>query len=141
MNYRRFVEKYGKEINLAMLDEGDCDLVIKNAPAYLTVARALRWDGSDGYKIDHEKDHVFMRSYDATITPVEASSGGKVLHTIESSHDVPTGADTYVIALTKRESWCINGLLMQTDFESIDEFVEKNIEKSLGRKKEKEEER
>ena len=130
MNYRRFVEKYGKEINLAMLDEGDCDLVIKNAPAYLTVARAVRWDGSDGYKIDHEKDHVFMRSYDATITPVEASSGGKVLHTIESSHDVPT-----------RESWCINGLLMQTDFESIDEFVEKNIEKSLGRKKEKEEER
>ena len=88
MNYRRFVEKYGKEINL-----------------------------------------------------VEASNGGKVLHAIESSHDVPTGSNTYIIALTKRESWCINGLLMQTDFESIDEFVEKNIEKSLGRKKEKEEER
>ena len=72
---------------------------------------------------------------------VEASNGGKVLHAIESSHDVPTGSNTYIIALTKRESWCINGLLMQTDFESIDEFVEKNIEKSLGRKKEKEEER
>lgn len=139
MNYKRFVEKYGKEINLAMLEEGDCDLVIKNAPAYLTVARAVRWDGSDGYKIDHEKDHVFMRSYDATITPVEASSGGKVLHTIESSHDVPTGADTYVIALTKQELPHIRRMLDDLAFAIIDRFVEKNIEKSLGRKKEKEE--
>ena len=141
MNYKRFVEKYGNEINLAMLEEDDCDLVIKDAPAYLTVARAVRWDGSDGYKLDWSKENVFSRSYDATITPLEASSGGKVLHAIESSHDVPTGSNTYIIALTKRESSYVNALLMQTDFESIDEFIEKNIEKSLGRKKEKEEER
>lgn len=141
MNYRRFVEKYGNEINLAMQEEGDCDLVIRDAPAYLTVARAVRWDGSDGYRLNWSKERVFARSYDATITPVEASSGGKVLHAIESSHDVPTGSNTYIIALTKRESSYVNALFMQTDFEAIDEFIEKNIAKSLGRKKEKEEER
>lgn len=140
MNYRRFVEKYGKEINLAMPEEDDCDLVIKDAPAYLTVARAVRWDGSDGYKLDWSKENVFSRSYDATITPVEASNGGKVLHAIESSHDVPTGANTYVIALTKQELPRIRALLDELDFEAIDEFIEKNIKKSLG-KSEKERER
>ena len=140
MNYKRFVEKYGNEINLAMLEEDDCDLVIKDAPAYLTVARAVRWDGSDGYKLDWSKENVFSRTYDATITPVEASSGGKVLHAIESSHDVPTGANTYVIALTKQELPRIRALLDELDFEAIDEFIEKNIKKSLG-KSEKERER
>lgn len=140
MNYKRFVEKYGNEINLAMLEEGDCDLVIRNAPAYLTVARAVRWDGSDGYKLDWSKENAFSRFYDATITPVEASSGGKVLHAIESSHDVPTGANTYVIALTKQELPRIMALLDELDFEAIDEFIEKNIKKSLG-KSEKERER
>ena len=140
MSYRRFVEKYGKEINLAMPEEDDCDLVIKDAPAYLTVARAVRWDGSDGYKLDWSKENVFSRSYDATITPVEASNGGKVLHAIESSHDVPTGANTYVIALTKQELPRIRALLDELDFEAIDEFIEKNIKKSLG-KSEKERER
>lgn len=140
MNYRRFVEKYGNEINLAMLEEGDCDLVIRDAPAYLTVARAVRWDGSDGYKLDWSKENAFSRSYDATIMPVEASNGGKVLHAIESSHDVPTGANTYVIALTKQELPRIRALLDELDFEAIDEFIEKNIKKSLG-KSEKERER
>lgn len=140
MNYRRFVEKYGNEINLAMLEEGDCDLVIRDAPAYLTVARAVRWDGSDGYKLDWSKENAFSRSYDATITPVEVSNGGKVLHAIESSHDVPTGANTYVIALTKQELPRIRALLDELDFEAIDEFIEKNIKKSLG-KSEKERER
>lgn len=140
MNYRRFVEKYGNEINLAMLEEGDCDLVIRDAPAYLTVARAVRWDGSDGYKLDWSKENAFSRSYDATITPVEASNGGKVLHAIESSHDVPTGSNTYVIALTKQELPRIRALLDELDFEAIDEFIEKNIKKSLG-KSEKERER
>ena len=133
MNYKRFVEKYGNEINLAMLEEDDCDLVIKDAPAYLTVARAVRWDGSDGYKLDWSKENAFSRSYDATITPVEASNGGKVLHAIESSHDVPTGANTYVIALTKQELPRIRALLDELDFEAIDEFIEKNIKKSLGK--------
>lgn len=134
MNYKRFVEKYGNEINLAMLGEGDCcDLVIRDAPAYLTVARAVRWDGSDGYKLDWSKENAFSRSYDVTITPVEASSGGKVLHAIESSHDVPTGANTYVIALTKQELPRIRALLDELDFEAIDEFIEKNIKKSLGK--------
>lgn len=140
MNYKRFVEKYGNEINLAMLEEGDCDLVIRDAPAYLTVARAVRWDGSDGYKLDWSKENAFSRSYDATITPVEASNGGKVLHAIESSHDVPTGSNTYVIALTKQELPRIRALLDELDFEAIDEFIEKNIKKSLG-KSEKERER
>lgn len=132
MNYRRNIQEL-KNINLSNPFEGHAEEVgffdsfIKDAPAYLTVAMSVGWDGSNGYKIDFSKENVFSRSYEAEIFPVDVSAGGKILCTIESSHDVPTGSMNYVVALTEREKTHIEMLLMRRDFERIDGFLEENI--------------
>lgn len=130
MNYRRNIKEL-RDVNLCEYgcfeEVGFFDSFIKDGAAYLTVAKAVGWDGSDGYKIDYGKENVFSRSYDAEIFPVDVSVGGKILRVVESSHDVPTGSATYVVALTKREAAFVETLLARRDFERIDDFLEENI--------------
>lgn len=109
--------------------EAERDLVlsmlIKEAPHYLVVAHSCRWDGADGYKFASSPDDAFYRSYDATICPVTASKGGKVLITRECTHDRPTGGRTTVIALTEAEY----ERLRFASFNSVFEFAERLEEK------------
>ena len=87
------------------LDYGDSlAQLIHEAGAYLVFARGCRWNGASGYSIVRDPERLFYRDYDACITPLRVLHGGKVLACRESSHDVPMGSDTYVIALTERQA-------------------------------------
>ena len=79
------------------------DSILKKAPYYLVVANACRWNGSSGYLLETRREWCFSRSYDATIIPLECSQGKKNLLCRESSHDVPMGSDTHIVALTSEE--------------------------------------
>ena len=79
------------------------DSILKKAPYYLVVANACRWNGSSGYLLETRREWCFSRSYDATISPLECSQGKKNLLCRESSHDVPMGSDTHIVALTSEE--------------------------------------
>lgn len=98
---------------------------IKNAKHYLVYAQSVRWDGHDGVKVASSLRDAFSRSYDATITLDDVSSGGKVLRCREASHDRPEGAYTYVIALTPAEY----GRLSQSGTDAVFRFAEKQAEK------------
>ena len=91
------------------------DSFLKSAPAYVVMAYGCRWDGADGYTIVKTRDECFSRDYDAIIVPKEVSKGKKILVCKESSHDVPMGSLTAIIALNKSEMdfigpyWKYNG--------------------------------
>lgn len=76
---------------------------VRPAPAYLVAAMRCRWDGASGYKIVPCIRDAFERRYEVTMWPTGVSPQGKTLRLREASHDVPMGADTYVIALTDKE--------------------------------------
>ncbi len=82
---------------------------IKEAPHYLVFACNCRWDGTSGYKFVHDVGGLISRGYDVSIYPRTGSAGGKVLICTESSHDVPTGATTIMIALTENEYERLSG--------------------------------
>lgn len=93
----------------------------KPADHYLVFASGCRWDGASGYKFADSIRECISRNYDATIEPVKVSPGGKTLVCCESSHDVPRGSTTYIVALTNREY----EHLRYAAFDSIDQFVQR----------------
>ena len=78
--------------------------LLKPAKEYLVFAYGCRWNGASGYTICSSVLDTVRRDYDCHITPLLVSKGGKILMCRESSHDVPTGSSTYIIALTEREA-------------------------------------
>lgn len=95
--------------------------IIKKAPYYLVMAHNCRWNGASGYMIVSDIKDAFRREYDCSIYPVSVSKGGKCLICRESSHDVPMGARTSIIALTKKEY----RMLDDQGWESVEKFVER----------------
>lgn len=92
---------------------------IKPAKHYLVFAFNCRWNGASGYSIVDDIKDTIHRSYDVTITPRHVSRYGKTLICRESSHDVPTGAETIIIALTDAEY----RKLSEADFETVQAFA------------------
>lgn len=77
--------------------------LIKPAEHYLVYAAGCRWNGADAYSIKETAAECLSRDYDSTIIPIVVSKRGKTLVCRESSHDVPMGSLTYIIALTDDE--------------------------------------
>lgn len=92
---------------------------IKEANQYLVFASGCRWNGASGYKFCDNVADTISRSYDVTITPRAVSARGKTLVCCESSHDVPMGSTTIIVALTKDEYQ----LLRHADFEEVEAFA------------------
>lgn len=97
------------------------DDFLKKANRYLVWANGVRWDGASGYKFVDSVRQAFGRDYDATFILEDITPRGKVMTLSESSHDVPMGDITYVIALTERES----ERLRYADFETVEKFVQR----------------
>lgn len=95
--------------------------LIKDSPHYLVMAHNCRWNGASGFIFVDDKKQAFYRDHEASIFPVDASTGGKTLICSEFSHDVPMGARTSVIALTDREY--LN--LKDADWDTVNAFVER----------------
>lgn len=94
--------------------------MIKPANHYLVFASGCRWNGASGYSFKETPADCLYRSYDATIRPHAVSKGGKTLVCIESSHDVPMGSHTYIIALTDDEY----RRLEDAEFSTVRKFAE-----------------
>lgn len=79
------------------------NIIKKSSYGYLVMNTCYDWLHRRGYQIADTIKEAFERSYDVTQEIIAATVGGKVLKIRESSHDVPTGAATYVIALNMKE--------------------------------------
>ena len=77
--------------------------LLKDANHYLVMAHNCRWNGASGFMLTDSLEEVLDRDYEVSIYPVAVSKGGKCLVCRESSHDVPMGSRTSIIALTERE--------------------------------------
>lgn len=97
--------------------------VLKKADHYLVFVTKSRWDGAAGYRFADNILQTVQRNDTATICPINASRQGKILECVESSHDVPMGALTYIVALTEREC----SKLSNSPFDVVEEFVQKLI--------------
>lgn len=102
------------------------DSVLKKANHYLVYADGITWNHAAGFKICDYAEECFHRSYDFNIYLDDVSSGGKVLHAVECSHDCPMGSPVYIIALTDRE---YNKLINAERFETIRDFVNRQVKK------------
>lgn len=118
---------YADENGEVMYDEWDEYLAdsimseyIKDADKYLVFARGCRWNGASGYKFADTTNDILSRSYDFSLVPIARSKGKKVLVCRESSHDVPMGSTTIIVALTEREF----SELQISSFERVEEFAE-----------------
>jgi|GEM_PF-1836674 len=100
--------------------------LLRPSYGYLVFTRGCRWDGASGYKLVKNVEEAFSRSYEASISPVSVSTGGKTLVCCESSHDVPTGSETIVVALTEKE---YDRLDYYADFEEVARFAKNHAEK------------
>ena len=89
-------------------------LFIRDAKHYLVFAYGCKWDGSNGYKISERRLNAVRRSYDAIITPIVGTPSGKTLVCRESSHDVPMGGTTVIVALTDKEYETLNDSFFST---------------------------
>ena len=79
------------------------DIIKLSSYGYLVINSCCDWLHRTGYQTADTIKEAFERCYDVTQEIIAATSGGKMLKIRESSHDVPTGASTYVIALNKKE--------------------------------------
>lgn len=102
------------------------DKYIKESDHYLVFASGCRWNGASGYRIANSKAEIVSRGYDAIITPVAGSRHRKVLVCRESSHDVPTGARTIVVALSQAEY----EKLQYADFADVKAYAETMAERA-----------
>lgn len=100
--------------------------VLKKANHYMVYAENITWNHASGFKICDYPEECFRRSYDFNIYLNDVTSGGKVLHAVECSHDCPMGSPVYIIALTDKE---YNKLVNAESFETIRNFVGKQVEK------------
>lgn len=102
--------------------------VIKSAPHYLVMAHNCKWNGASGYMIVDSLSDAFYRGYDVSLKPLKISRGGKCTVFQESSHDVPTGALTSVIALTEHEFRKFTG--SHIHFEDVENFARRCEERT-----------
>ena len=106
--------------------------LIKEAGHYLVFASGCRWNGASGYRFNDSLKECLSRPYECSITPLAVSAGGKTLVCRESSHDVPMGSLTYIIALTEAE---YDRLSNTSDFRTIRKFAEIHGDPLLTKKK------
>lgn len=99
-----------------LLDTLECH--INDFPHYLVFASGCRWNGTSGYKFCTKLLDTVYRDYDVSIW-IKKSIDSKVMICKESSHDVPTGSNTYIIGLTSKEY----NKLKDAEFEDIEEFI------------------
>ena len=93
---------------------------LRPANHYLVFAGGCRWNGASGYTITDSIEKTVERDYEVAITPVVGTPSGKTLVCRESSHDVPTGSETVIIALTDEEYEALEDAY----FEKVSEFAE-----------------
>ena len=117
---------YADENGEVMYDEWDEYLAesvmseyLKDSYGYLVFARGCRWNGASGYKLVKDYDGVISRSYDFSLVPISRSRGKKVLVCRESSHDVPMGSTTIIVALTEKEY----ERLSNSSFSAVEQFA------------------
>ena len=99
---------------------------IKEADNYLVFAMGCRWTGASGYFFAERVEDTIYRRYPVTIRPIAATPNGKTLVCKESSHDVPMGGTTVIIALTDREY----KNLSSAEFADIQEFAERKYQQT-----------
>ncbi|MBQ6480783.1 MAG: hypothetical protein IJI45_06670 [Anaerolineaceae bacterium] len=113
------------DLSSAELDEGEAEWIfaslIKDAKHYLVFATGCRWNGASGYKIATSPADAVARDYDAAIYPRRSSKGMKTLCCHEASHDVPTGNETIIVALTDKEFEYLDN----ASFEQVAGFAQK----------------
>ena len=97
--------------------------IIKDADHYLCFARGCRWNGASGYKLAKSFEDALSRDYDISLTISRISKGKKALSLVESSHDVPTGSTTVIVALTEKEY----NRLQNASFDSVEKFANQYI--------------
>lgn len=102
-----------EELNYIITDQ------IGKYPYYLVFASNVRWNGSSGYKICDEPHKTCERDYDVTLLLNRVEKNA--MFCIESSHDVPTGAETIIIGLSIEDYERLN----DAEFKEVEEFVSK----------------
>ena len=117
---------YADENGEVMYDEWDDYLAddvmseyIKDADKYLVFASSCRWNGASGYKFANNYGDIISRSYDFSLVPLSRSKGKKTLVCRESSHDVPMGSTTIIVALTDKEY----ERLSNSSFSDVEQFA------------------
>ena len=113
--YAKYFEFDGAERAFALED------LLKDSKHYLVYLKGCRWNGTSGYKIFDSIEEVLDRGYDVSIYPRAISRGGKTLLCTESSHDVPTGHDAVIIALSDKEYEYLEH--WDRSWEDIEDFV------------------
>lgn len=107
-------------------DDEEFDYIMKNmiklsSYGYLVINSCCDWLHRTGYPTADTIKEAFERCYDVTQEIIAATSGGKMLKIRESSHDVPIGASTYVIALNKKE----RALVDKGNFDFAHAYIDK----------------
>ena len=97
------------------------ELIQTDANHYLVFAKNCRWNGASGYKVVSELRDAFCRDYDVNIYAAGQSEDKKCLKCTEYSHDVPTGAPTFIVALSEDE----HEFIEDASFSEVTEFVMK----------------
>lgn len=92
-------------------------------PHYLVFAANVRWNGHSGYKICDDIMQTIERNYDFTLYKVRGFTD-RALVCLESSHDVPTGANTVIVGLSTEEAEKFE----DAEFEEIEKFVSQFLE-------------
>ena len=104
-NWKLDIPSEAVDWNFPITDRKEAVLssLLRTAPGYLVMAYGCRWDGSSGYTIAATREECFLRDYDTQIVLCKVSRGKKVLICRESSHDVPMGSSTIIVALSKKK--------------------------------------
>lgn len=99
--------------------------IIRPAEKYLVFSPNSTWDGMTRSGIVNSFEDALYRNTDTTLEISSVSRGGKTLELVEKSHDIPTGALTYIIALTKAEAERLD----YAEYPAVRRFVDRKIEK------------
>ncbi len=106
----------------ASFDEDQLESILLDTigkfPHYLVFAQNCKWNGASGYKFCDNILNTVYRDYDSDI--IGEQQGKNAIKCKEYSHDVPTGAPTYIIGLTEEEY----EKLLDSDFNDIEQFVQ-----------------
>ena len=94
--------------------------LVGKCPHYLVLAKNCRWNGASGLKFCDDVIGTVTRDYEVSI--VANKQGKNAILCVESSHDVPTGAPTYIVGLTEAEYNKLSKL--SENFDEIEKFVE-----------------
>lgn len=99
--------------------------LVKKANNYLVYLPHSTWRGSSGCGIVNSLEDAFYRGYECSQCVKGVTKGNKAVLLREAHHDVPTGHDAVIIALTDKEY----SMLSNSDFETMEKFALKYLEK------------